>query len=220
MPPWLRPYFYDLTFFLSYVSLSLGSSLRVRGRRHVPRSGPVLIIANHQSYLDPVLVGLASPRHLSFLAKKPLFRHGAFAWLIRSLNAVPIDQDGVGKEGLKTILRQLQEGRAVIVFPEGTRTPDGGLQDLQPGIHLLIRRVKAPIVPMGIAGASNAWPPHQKLPRPSPLFLAPTDATLAVSVGKPIDGEHYATMPREKALAELFGVLRQEHERAEKLRRK
>src|SRR5262245_65834184 len=104
---------YQSVFFLSFSSFSLGWSLRVRGRQNIPRTGPVLVIANHQSFLDPLLVGLASPRHLSFLAKKSLFDHGLFSFLIRCLHAVPIDQEGVGKDGLKAILQQLHEGRGV-----------------------------------------------------------------------------------------------------------
>src|SRR3954467_10758500 len=102
---------------LNCAELTFGCSIRTEGGRHVPRKGPALLIANHQSYLDPVLVGMASPRHLCFLARKTLFRHRVFAWLIRSLHAVPVDQEGVAKEGLKAILRQLEAGQAVLVFP-------------------------------------------------------------------------------------------------------
>src|SRR6185436_3601001 len=97
--------------------------------------------------------------------KNPLF-----AALIRSLNAVPIDQEGIGKDGIRTILEQLQLGRAVVVFPEGERTPDGRMLPLKPGIHLLIKRTQAPIVPVGIAGAFDAWPRGRRFPMPAPLF--------------------------------------------------
>jgi 1-acyl-sn-glycerol-3-phosphate acyltransferase len=211
---------YESVFFLSFSSFSLGWSLRVRGRQNMPRTGPVLVIANHQSFLDPLLVGLASPRHLSFLAKKSLFDHGLFSFLIRALHAVPIDQEGVGKEGLKTIVQQLHQGRAVLVFPEGSRTDDGRLLELRPGVQLLLRRVQAPIVPIGIAGAWDAWPRQQLVPFPSPLCLPATRRTLAVSVGKPLDGEYYAKLTRDEALRELTNVLENEHARAVRLRRK
>ena len=121
----LSPLIYETTYWVSMAAMTLGFSLRSEGRQHVPRSGPALLVANHQSFLDPLLVGLCSRRHLRFLARKSLFRHPGFAWLIRALNAVPIDQDGVGKEGIRIILEQLNAGQAVVVFPEGTRTPDG-----------------------------------------------------------------------------------------------
>jgi 1-acyl-sn-glycerol-3-phosphate acyltransferase len=220
MSYWLSYLWYELAFWLSLAGMLLGFSLRIRGRRHIPRTGPVLLIANHQSFLDPPLIGLAAPRHLRYLARKTLFRHWCFGALIRSLHAVPIDQDGIGKEGLKTILQQLQAGKAVLVFPEGERTLDGQLGQLRPGIQLLIKRVKAPIVPIGIAGAHAAWQRSRAFPIPSPLFLPATRRTLAVSVGPPLDGEHFAKLPREQVLAELFLELQRQQENAERLRRK
>jgi 1-acyl-sn-glycerol-3-phosphate acyltransferase len=211
---------YEVTYWLSMALMTLGFSLRSEGRQRVPRTGPALIVANHQSFLDPVLVGLCSRRHLCFLARKTLFRFPPFAWFIRTLGAVPIDQEGVGKEGIRVILEQLRAGQAVVVFPEGTRTPDGALHALRPGIHLLIKRTQAPIVPVGIAGAFQAMPSGQPLPTPAPLFLPAGRATLAVAVGRPLDARHYATMDRAAALAELFIELRKVAQRAERLRRK
>ncbi len=220
MPPWLRSPWYDLAYLTIYTGFTLGSSLRFRGKENMPRTGPVLAIANHQSFFDPILVGVASPRRLKFLARKTLFRQPAFGALLRSFGTFPIDQDGVGKEGLRTVIQQLTEGRAVLVFPEGTRTPHGRLDAFQPGIHLLLRKMPVPVVPVGIAGATHAWPPHRKLPRLAPLFLPPTPATISVSVGRPLDGKRYASLPREQALSELGQRVQEEMDRAEKLRRK
>jgi 1-acyl-sn-glycerol-3-phosphate acyltransferase len=211
---------YHAKYWATFATLTLASSLRFAGRRHMPRRGPVLVIANHQSYLDPSLVGVASPRPLRYLARKTLFRHPAFAWFIRQLGALPVDQEGVAKEGLKVVLEELRQGQAVVVFPEGQRTFDGKLQPLMPGIHLLLRRSQAPIVPVGIAGAFTALPRTRHWPKLSPLFLPPTDSTLAVYIGRPLDGRRYAELARAQALAELFEELQKVHDRAEKLRRK
>jgi 1-acyl-sn-glycerol-3-phosphate acyltransferase len=200
--------------------MTLAFSLRLEGRGHVPRTGPVLLLANHQSFLDPILVGVASPRHLYYLARKTLFRNPVFTWLIRSVNAVPIDQEGIGKEGLQTILGLLQAGRAVVVFPEGTRTTTGAMNPLKPGIHLLIKRARAPIVPVGIAGAYDAWPLWRPVPIPSPLFLPASRRTLAVAVGQPLDSRRFADLPREQLLGELFLEIQKVQARAERLRRK
>lgn len=195
-------------------------SLRTQGARNMPKGGPVLVVANHQSFLDPVICGLAVRRPMIYLARKTLFRNPFFSWMIRSFNAVPIDQEGIGKEGIRTALDQLQIGKAVLVFPEGERTAHGAMLPLKPGVHLLIKRTAAPIVPVGIAGAYQAWPRWRKLPRLAPLLLPDTDCALAVSVGKPIDSRHFAELPRDQALRALFDVIHAEQRRAERLRRK
>jgi len=220
MQDWLAYLLYEATYWVSTALMTLGFSLRTEGRQRVPRTGPALLIANHQSFLDPTLVGLCSRRHLCYLARKTLFRYPAFAWFIRHLGAVPIDQEGVGKEGIRIILEQLRAGRAVVVFPEGTRTPDGAMHPLRPGIHLLIKRTQAPIVPVGIAGAFDALPYGKGIPNLAPLFLPAGEAALAVSVGRPLDARRLAQMPREAALALLFAELQKVAQRAERLRRK
>jgi 1-acyl-sn-glycerol-3-phosphate acyltransferase len=201
-------------------TFALGFSLRTEGGPHAPRSGPALVVANHQSFLDPVAVGLAFPRPLIYLARKSLFRNPIFSWLIRSLNAVPIDQEGIGKEGIRTILAQLNLGKAVLVFPEGERTLTGRMNPLKPGVHLLIKRTQAPIIPVGIAGAYQAWPRRQPLPIPAPLFWPTRPGTIAVSVGRPLEARRIAGLPREQALTELYDAIDAVQRRAEKLRRR
>src|ERR1022692_4868684 len=99
-----------------HMGFTLGYSLRMQGQRNMPATGPVLLIANHQSFLGPPIIGLVARRPLVYLARKTLFRNPYFASLIRSLNAIPINQDGIGKEGILTVLDQLQRGKAVVVF--------------------------------------------------------------------------------------------------------
>lgn len=222
MREWSSYLWYEAIYLISHMACSLGFSLRTEGRDQVPPTGPVLLIANHASFLDPVLIGLATRRHLSFLARKTLFRNPVFGNLIQSLNAVPIDHEGVGKEGLKTTLAHLQKGNAVVVFPEGTRTEDGSMAPFKPGVHLLISRANAAIVPVGIAGVYDAWPVWRPYPIPSPLFLPARgeSGTIAVSVGAPVRSEDYANQPRERVLGDLFDRVQTLKKRAEKLRRK
>jgi 1-acyl-sn-glycerol-3-phosphate acyltransferase len=221
-PPetWLRSLWYDVLHLAGMTTFTLGFSFRFEGTRHVPKTGPVLVIANHQSFLDPWLVGLAVKRHLTYLARKTLFKNPAFAAVIRSVNAVAIDQEGVGKEGIKTVVEQLHQGRAVLVFPEGSRTPDGVMHPLRPGIHLLLRRSAAAIVPVGIAGAYDAWPIWRKYPIPAPLFLPARRGTVAAAVGPPIDSHKFAALSREEACTELFVAISKIQARAEALRRR
>ena len=217
---WRSRLLYTTTRIISQTAFVLAFSHRAPLARHCPKTGPVLIIANHESYLDPPAIGLAFQRPLIYLARKTLFKNPYFGAFIRGLNAVPIDQDGIGKEGLRTILDQLRLGKPVLVFPEGTRTPDGTLQPLRPGIHLLIKKTNAPILPVGIAGAYDAWPVWRKYPIPSPLFLPATPRTIAVHVGEPLDPAPYAAMPRDEAMLALQAELAKVKALAEKLRRK
>jgi 1-acyl-sn-glycerol-3-phosphate acyltransferase len=209
---------YEATYYTAAAVMTLGWGLRTAGREHIPANGPALLIANHQSFLDPLLVGLGTRRHLCYLARKTLFKGGPFTWLIRMLNAVPIDQEGVGKEGIKTILEQLQRGRAVVVFPEGERTHDGAMQPLKPGIQLLIKRAQAPIIPVGIAGAYDALPRWHQVPTLAPVFWPGCRARIAVAVGPPLDGRRYAELPRQQSLGELYEKIAEQWRKAERLR--
>jgi 1-acyl-sn-glycerol-3-phosphate acyltransferase len=219
MSPWLARRWYDCVFWSSFQYFTFGNSLRVIGRRNMPASGPVLVASNHQSFYDPVLIGLASRRYLSFLARETLFRNRYFKSLIESLDAIPIDHKGLGKDGLQATLNALDRGKAVLVFPEGERTHDGDMHPFKSGISLLVKRLKCPIVPVGMAGAFHAWPRHAKLPSFSPLFLAPGQATIAISIGNPIDSARFADLSREKMLDDLYRAVNVEFEKAKRLKR-
>jgi len=217
---WFSFLWYEAVYWLTMGGLTLAFSLRFEGRRHIPRHGPALLIANHQSFLDPIAIGLAMPRHICFLARKTLFRNSLFGNLLRSLNAAPVDQEGVAKEGLKTVLEQLRNGHAVLIFPEGERSWKGNVQDLKPGISLLVRRAGVPIIPIGIAGAYEALPRTRNWPAISPLFLPAMKGTIAVSVMPPLDSRHLAHLERGDLLTELHNELQKAYQRAERLRRK
>jgi 1-acyl-sn-glycerol-3-phosphate acyltransferase len=220
MSQFLAYLFYEFCFWAVYFVLMLGFSLRAAGRRNFPRRGPVLLIANHQSFLDPLCVGLASPRHLHYLARKTLFNNRAFGLWLRVVNSVPIDQEGVGKEGMRNILARLEAGHPVLVFPEGERCGDGLLHPLRPGIGLLVKRVRGPIVPVGVAGAFDAWPRDKKFPVPAPLFLRPSRRTLAVVFGPPRDPATLDGLSREQMLAVLYDDILAAWKQAQALRRK
>jgi 1-acyl-sn-glycerol-3-phosphate acyltransferase len=207
-------------YWLSALVMNLGFSFRSEGYRNVPKTGPVLLLANHQSYLDTFPLGLAIRRHPVFLARSGLFHNRFMAAMIRSCHGVPIDQEGFARDGLRTIITQLKAGRAVLVFPEGERTHDGKILAFKPGIHLLLKKVQATIVPIGLAGAYEAWPRSNLLPAPAPLFLPPMKGSIAVSIGEAIDSRSYEGKPREWVLADLFNRISSLRERAEQIRRK
>jgi 1-acyl-sn-glycerol-3-phosphate acyltransferase len=220
MTGWLADAFYEVSVWLSFAGLTTWFSLRTEGRKFIPRQGPALLIANHQSFMDPVLVGVAARRHLCYLARKTLFDHWLFRLITWGFNPVPVNQEGFAREGLKAILEQLERGRAVLIFPEGERTGDGKIHAFRPGIHLLIKRIEMPIVPVGIAGAYEAWPRWRPYPIPAPLFLSAGKGTIGVSIGEPVNSRCLTKKPREEVLADLFGRVQSVQKRAEQLRRK
>jgi 1-acyl-sn-glycerol-3-phosphate acyltransferase len=125
-------------------------------------TGPAILAMNHESYLDPPLVGISSGREVYFLARKTLLDAPVFSWLLPKLNVVPVDQEGTDRSALKALIRILKSGNATVVFPEGARTLDGNLLPAQPGLGFVIAKTLAPVVPMRIFGAHEAMPRGQR----------------------------------------------------------
>ena len=146
--------------------------LEGRGAHHVPARGPVLIVANHSSLLDPPLVGGMAPRQLSFMAKAELFRVPLFGALISRLNARPVRREGADAGALRTALRVLQEGGVLLMFPEGTRGPEGMLREPKPGAAMLAVLSGAQVVPVFVKGSGRAWPRGQRLPTLAKVMVA------------------------------------------------
>jgi 1-acyl-sn-glycerol-3-phosphate acyltransferase len=142
--------------------------LEARGREHVPREGALLLVSNHVSVLDPPLVGGATPRKLYFLAKEELFSIPIFGRLIHAVNARPVRRDGSDSRALKSTLRLLGEGKAILIFPEGTRgRGDGRLGEGKPGAGMLAVMSGAAVVPVYVSGTDRALPRGATLPRPA-----------------------------------------------------
>ena len=139
-------------------------STRYFGRENIPLQGGAMIVSNHQSHLDPPLVGAGCPRPMYFMARKTLFSSPWFGRLIHSVHAVPIDRDGVGVSGIKECLKLLKRGEILLVFPEGTRSPDGEIQAFRPGFTTLAARTGAAIIPAAIEGAYRVWPRSRRFP--------------------------------------------------------
>jgi 1-acyl-sn-glycerol-3-phosphate acyltransferase len=144
---------------------------RVFNNDRVPLNGPVIVAVNHSSFADPPLVGCSLPRQINYLARESLFRFPVIGWYLRRLSAVPVDRDGGGAKGLKTILDRLLAGGGIVLFPEGTRTSDGQLQPARSGIGLTVIKSNAPVVPVHIFGAFEAYGRHIKFPRRKPIVV-------------------------------------------------
>lgn len=138
---------------------------RCFGSNRVPASGAVLLLTNHQSHLDPVLMGIACQRRMNYLARKTLFDVPVLGWIIHSVGGISIDRDGPGLAGIKETLRRLRRGEMVLLFPEGRRTDDGEVGPLKPGFCALARRGNVTLLPVGIDGSYDVWPRARLLPR-------------------------------------------------------
>jgi 1-acyl-sn-glycerol-3-phosphate acyltransferase len=134
----------------------------------VPAAGPLLVVSNHASLLDPPLVGGVCPRRLAFLAKAELFRIPLFGRLIHALGARPVRRDGADPAALRTALRALEGEGALLVFPEGTRAEhEDRLRPAKPGVGMLAVMSGAAVVPVYVSGSGRAWPRGRRLPRPT-----------------------------------------------------
>ena len=151
----------------------------VAGQENLPRHGAFLIAANHASHLDPGMIGAQVPRQLCFFARKTLWHGGFSSWWLDTVGTIPVDRDGGQDVGaLKRVLRALADGKAMILFPEGTRSPDGRLHEPKPGIGFIVCRSHVPVVPARIFGSFDALGRDTKFPR--------LGTPLTVVFGRPI----------------------------------
>lgn len=151
----------------------------VSGREHVPREGGVLLFANHTSYADPPIVGPACPRPVNFMAKSELFRVPVLSPFIRRAHAFPVQRGTADQQALRHALRLLKdEEEVLLIFPEGTRSPDGRLLPFEAGAAFVALASGATVVPVGLDGADRL------LPRGLPLLLP---AKLRVTFGAPVE---------------------------------
>ncbi|MDZ7615879.1 MAG: lysophospholipid acyltransferase family protein [Patescibacteria group bacterium] len=196
---------------LLQIAAVLGWRVRHSGRENIPLEGGVLVVSNHQSHLDPPLVGMGVPRRMNYLARESLFRFRPLGWLMRSVDAIPIDRDGIGLSGIKESLRRLKRGEMVVVFPEGTRSVDGSIQAFLPGVTTLAVRSRAAILPVAIEGAFEAWPRWRSYPLPGQVV---------VHYGEPILPDEVASMDDRSLLAEVETRVRKCHARLQSQRKR
>lgn len=141
------------------------------GQENVPRSGPVILAPTHFSTLDPPAVALACPRHLRFMAKIELFK-GLFGWAIRSVGAFPVRRGAGDSESIRISLGILADGQALLVFPEGERGDGIHLGKMNPGLAMLAKRSRAPVVPVAIVGSAKTMPDCSRRRSGNPITVA------------------------------------------------
>jgi 1-acyl-sn-glycerol-3-phosphate acyltransferase len=208
-----RPFFVALaqsgTRWFFRVLLLLMYRVRVYGLKNYPAEDGFLICANHQSHLDPIVMGVICPRPINYLARQTLFRFKSLSWFLSWNDAIPIDLEGTGLAGLKETLRRLKRRETVLIFPEGTRSPDGKLQPIKLGFAAVGRRAKSDLLPIAFAGAFEAMPRTAWFPVPG---------SIQAVIGEPISYSEYQALTDE-ALGQLLDLRMQECFAAAKHRR-
>lgn len=187
---------------VSLLVLNALGGLFVQGEENVPKSGPVLLVANHVSYLDPVSIGDASPRRVVFMAKAELFKHPLLGFLLRGVDSFGVKRGEADRAAFKNTLSLLEEGRVVCIFPEGSRQVDGEIGKAEPGAAVFAIRTGCPVVPVYVHGSNKMLDLKGKLHR----------APITVSFGEPF------TLPRgaekEQAGQQLMDAIGRTRDRA------
>ncbi len=191
-------YFFGWCFFRTVYKFYFG--WRVYNPERVPLEGPVILAANHASFIDPPLVGAGLRRGINYLARENLFRFPVLGWVLRNWNSVPVDREGGGAKGLKAILERLLAGGAIILFPEGTRSRDGKLQAARSGIGLTVIKSTAPVVPVRVFGTFEAFGRQMRFPRPR---------RIAVKYGQPMLFEQLRAEAKECSKPRLKEIYQQ-----------
>jgi len=149
---------------LIFVSMRLCYRLQVHGREHIPKQGAALVVCNHVSFMDALVLGGASPRPLRFVMDQPIFDSPWLKWWFQLVGAIPIESErrspGAIRRALDDVSEALRQGQVVMVFPEGRLTPDGEIHAFRRGLETILARDDVPVIPAGLAGLWGSWTSH------------------------------------------------------------
>ena len=176
--------------------------VKVYGKENIPTDGAVLVLSNHQSLFDPVLCQNWLRRPFYYVPRDTLFV-GFWGVLIDWFYTIPINQEKVGIKSMRAIIEVLKRGHIVCLYPEGSRTFDGKIDEIKPGFSLLVRRSGAVIVPMVIDGIFERWPRTQKYPK--------LGGRVGIMYGKPIGAAYIKEVGEEQFIGEFNRILHQMH---------
>ena len=199
-------FWYHVCQFSLYLFIKLYFRTKYINSRNVPKSGPTLLVANHQSFLDPPASGTGYYRMTNYLARKTLFKFKPFGKLIDSVDAIPLDQDGLGFQGVRETMKRLKNSEAVLIFPEGSRSFDGELAPFTSGYVAIASKTNSVIVPVAISGAFEAFPRTKKYP-------SPFKKRVVIEYGEPIPPEVYRSMTEEQANEYIVKKISEMYER-------
>ncbi|MCC6728002.1 MAG: 1-acyl-sn-glycerol-3-phosphate acyltransferase [Chthonomonadales bacterium] len=156
---------------LAHLGYHVYGRVRIVGHENIPPSGPVIVAANHVSYLDPPLVGSSIRRECAFMARHDLWKSRFLGWLIAHLNAFPVHRDTADRAAIRSALDALASGKVLVLFPEGTRSDDGRLQAAAPGVGMIVARSGATVIPTAVIGPEQMLPPGASRLRRVPLTV-------------------------------------------------
>lgn len=164
-------FFYHLLRHFVHAVCAVYFRIEFHGAERVPRDGPVIVAPNHSSYADPIWVSIPIPRRLRYMTWDRMMRVPLLGPLMRAFGSFPVNVDAGDRSALRFSLEHLRSGGALMIFPEGSRTRTGEIQPFKPGVIRLALETGAPIIPVTIVGAYDAYSPQHKFPRPRKLRL-------------------------------------------------
>ena len=197
---WALRLWYHIARIMCAIVICLPYRVRVYGRKNIPKSGPLILLSNHQSFFDPIFGHALIWQRFYFVARDTLFKNMFFGALLRSLSVIPIKRGASDLSAVRKIISKLNQGLAVCLYPEGTRTSDGRIADMKPGVALLSRRGGAKVVPVVIDGAFECWPRHKKWP---------SIGKVTVSYGEPITSAQVRELGDEEFAKVITSRLRE-----------
>jgi 1-acyl-sn-glycerol-3-phosphate acyltransferase len=180
---------YKISQWIGLIFCKLYFRLSGIGLENIPKSGPVLLVSNHASFIDPFLDGGMLSRPIHFMARSDLWNVKLLAWWIPRVGGIPIRRTGIDRKAIQVTLDYLKNGEIILIYPEGTRSLDGKLQPGLPGVGMIAYKAQVPIIPIYISGSYNAYPRDAKFPKPKKI---------KVFYGPPLDLQTEFNMSAEK----------------------
>ena len=180
--------FYQIVRMIGYLLVHLFWSIEIKGEDSIKQEGPLILAANHVSYLDPIVLGISVKRQIFFITKKEIFEVPFLGLILKSLDAIPVGRNRVNISSMKKSISLLKSGHILGIFPEGTRSLNGNLLEFNTGMIKIALKTGSPIVPVGINGTYEIYPPQARIPN---IFKR---TMITISFDKPI----YLDKNREK----------------------